>query len=226
MSELEQRYLTVKQQIAQRLFQLGRSESEVCLIVVSKNHDAQLVRELYHLGQRDFGENRDQEAAPKAEATKDLEKISWHFIGQLQSNKVKSVLRYASSIHSIDRQSLVSALANQLNLAPKAIDGFIQLNLTNDPQRGGIDPKDLLAFAGKVSEIPGLNLRGVMGVAALDRDPSFDFETIAKASAQLRQEFPEASAISAGMSHDFLTALEFGATHLRIGSAITGNRNP
>jgi pyridoxal phosphate enzyme (YggS family) len=225
-SALESRFRAVQQQIADAASKHSRAISDVQLIVISKNHPAELVRTLHGLGQRNFGENRDQEAAPKAAQTADLPGVVWHFVGQLQSNKVKSVLEYAKYVHSIDRDSLVSALAKELAKRPITIKGFIQLNLTEDPGRGGIQPSGLAAFAEVLARVPGIELQGVMGVAALDRDPRIDFETIAKCSQKLVESHPGAKFISAGMSHDFEAALEFGATHLRIGTAITGNRNP
>lgn len=223
---LEARFFSVKSQVETAARRLNRNLDDIDLVVVSKNNSSALVRELYALGQRHFGENRDQEAGPKAQETEDLHDITWHFIGQLQSNKVKSVLQYAKYIHSIDRDSLVQALAKELSKSPVNIKGFVQLNLTDDPGRGGIRPADLLSFADSVAAIPGIELQGVMGVAALDRDPRIDFETIARCSEQLKTQHPGARFISAGMSHDFEQALEFGATHLRIGTAITGKRNP
>lgn len=223
MSELASRYARVLAQVESRALASNRNPSEITLIVVSKNHGAELVRELHGLGQRHFGENRDQEAAPKAAATGDLSQMSWHFIGQLQSNKVRSAMSYSSTIHSIDRESLLSAIGK--NEGSKSVAGFIQLNLTDDPGRGGIEPKNLLRFAESALALPNLDLMGVMGVAALERDPRVDFETIARASEQLMTLSPEAKYISAGMSHDFEAAIDFGATHLRIGAAITGNRN-
>jgi pyridoxal phosphate enzyme (YggS family) len=222
---LESRYKEVKERIAQAATRNGRELSDIELIVISKNHPASLVEELYSLGHRHFGENRDQEASPKAAATAELSGLIWHFVGQLQSNKVKSVLGYAKYLHSIDRESLIGALAKELAKSPINVKGFIQLNLTEDPGRGGIQPKNLMAFAESVAVVPGIELQGVMGVAALDRDPRLDFDTIANCSHLLQQAHPRAKFISAGMSHDFEAALEFGATHLRIGTAITGNRN-
>lgn len=223
---LESRYFAVKEAIASAAAKHGRALAEVELIVISKNHSVDLVTELYGLGQRHFGENRDQEASAKAEASANLNDMVWHFVGQLQSNKVKSVLHYAKYIHSIDRTTLLASLAKELAKTPGNVKGFVQLNLTEDPGRGGIQPADLMTFADAVAAVPGIELQGVMGVAALDRDPRIDFETIARCSQQLQASHPRAKFISAGMSHDFEQALEFGATHLRIGTAITGNRNP
>ena len=193
---------------------------------MTKNHPAQLVLDLLELGVRDFGENRDQEAAPKSAEVRAALGIEhhWHFIGQLQSNKVKSVVSYASSIHSLDRQSLLDALGKATYERQVPLDVFIQLNLTDDPARGGIQDANLLAFAENVLTHPGLNLIGVMGVAALDNQLERDFGLIREASQKLQTLKPSANLISAGMSEDFETAIAFGATHLRIGSAITGKR--
>jgi hypothetical protein len=135
------------------------------------------------------------------------------------------VLSYSRIIHSIDRASLVAAFEKELSLQNTLAGGFIQLNLTDDPGRGGVEPANLLAFAELCQGVANLQVLGVMGVAALDRDPRIDFETIAKASQALRGLIPGATAISAGMSEDFREAIDFGATHLRIGSVITGKRN-
>jgi pyridoxal phosphate enzyme (YggS family) len=148
----------------------------------------------------------------------------WHFIGQLQSNKVRSALSYASVVHSLDRASLLDALIRVTDEQLKPLDVFIQLNLTQDESRGGIEPKNLLSFAEKVLQAKNLNLLGVMGVASLDKEPQIDFATILEASNQLVKLEPRAKFISAGMSEDFEIAIGFGATHLRIGSAITGKR--
>jgi hypothetical protein len=225
MSDLAKRYGATLAEISDQARLSGRDLAEIQLIVVSKNHGQELVRELHGLGQRDFGENRDQEAKPKAEQTADLEGLNWHFVGQLQSNKVKSALGYSSFIHSIDRISVLEAIKKELLLRQLALGGFIQLNLTDDPGRGGVEPKDLLGFAELAAGIANLEILGVMGVAALDRDPRVDFETILSASQQLQTLIPSARAISAGMSHDFRQAIDCGATHLRIGTVITGKRN-
>jgi pyridoxal phosphate enzyme (YggS family) len=199
-----------------------RKLDDVELIVITKNHPAQLVLDLIELGCSQFGENRDQEAKPKAASVAEQTDLAkWHFVGQLQSNKAKSVLGYAQSIHSLDRDSLLDVLG-KLELP---VEVFIQLNLTADENRGGIQPENLLPFAERVLSFPHLRLQGVMGVASLDHAPEIDFETIAKASAALQKLAPSARAISAGMSGDYEIAVGYGATHLRIGTAITGNRS-
>ena len=167
---MAERLADAQQKISAAAEKCDRANHDIKLIVVTKNHPAQLVFDLLDLGMRDFGENRDQEAAPKAAEVRAASTIEhhWHFIGQLQSNKVKSVVSYASSIHSLDRQSLLEALGKATIEREVPLDVFIQLNLTDDPGRGGIQPANLRPFAENVLTHPGLNLVGVMGVAALD----------------------------------------------------------
>lgn len=229
MTSLAERYEAIKERVGSAANQASRSIDEIELIVITKNHPSSLVLELLQLGARNFGENRDQEAKPKALEVSEASSAQgfdyrWHFVGQLQSNKVKSALSYASVIHSLDRESLLASLAKAAAEKSSATEVFIQLNLTDDPERGGIAPANLEKFAELVLAQPSLKLLGVMGVAALDRDPAIDFETIRAASGRLQTLAPQAKYISAGMSEDFEIAIKHGATHLRIGSAITGNR--
>lgn len=204
----------------------ARPIDDITLVVVTKNHPAQLVLDLLELGARDFGENRDQEAAPKAAEVRSVSALAhtWHFVGQLQSNKVRSVLDYASVLHSLDRDSLLKELIKQTEKRESTLDVFIELNLTDDSGRGGIMPADLLPFAERVLQAPTLNLLGVMGVAGLDAEPAAEFERIRAASLALQTLEPAAKFISAGMSQDFELAIAHGATHVRIGTAITGKR--
>ena len=222
---LAERYRSVLANIERAAADAGREESSVHLIVVSKNHPASLVSELAQLGQKSFGENRDQEASKKA-AELDAAglELDWHFVGQLQTNKVKSVLEYASTIHSIDRPSLVSELSKQLQKQEKRIDGFIELNLTDDPGRGGVAPSELLSLAELVLKVEQINLLGVMAVAGLGKDPAEEFERALDLSAQLQTVAAGADQLSMGMSEDYEIAIKLGATHIRVGSAITGPR--
>lgn len=225
-SSLAERYEAALSRIRSAAVSSGRSADDVKLIVVTKNHPASLVLDLIELGARDFGENRDQEAAPKAAEVRAGSAIEhdWHFVGQLQSNKVKSVLQYATSLHSLDRDSLLTELIKQTERLEKQLDVFIELNLTGDPGRGGIQPENLTHFAERVLAAPRLNLLGVMGVAGLDVEPAGEFERIREASEALQKVAPQARFISAGMSEDFEVAIAHGATHVRIGTAITGKR--
>ena len=224
--QLAERYRSVRERVTASCEASGRSDSEVELVVVTKNNSAEVVAELYDLGHRDFGENRDQEAGPKAQDLSSSGRLDakWHFVGQLQSNKVRTVLNYAKSIHSIDRGSLVKELSKQLSNRELELEGFIELNLTDDPARGGVEPANLIQLAETVLAIPQIKLLGVMAVAGLGVEPRVDFEKTLLASAELQKLFPDAKKLSMGMSEDFETAIEMGATHIRVGSAITGPR--
>lgn len=221
MSTLADSLASVRGQITAECNRLGRSEP--LLIVVTKNHPAELARSLYDLGERNFGENRVQEGLPKS---KELGKpdLNWHLIGQLQTNKVRQALEFASSVHSLDRESLLAELAKRTAEREGSLEVFVQVNLTEDQGRGGIQPGELQSYADRVVSVPTLKLAGLMAVASLEASPERDFETIAELSMELRKNHPNASGLSIGMSGDYIEALSFGATHLRIGTAITGNR--
>ncbi|WP_348788063.1 YggS family pyridoxal phosphate-dependent enzyme [Leifsonia sp. NPDC080035] len=220
-SPLAERLAAVRDGIADAARAAGRAPEELTTIVVTKFHPASLVRELASLGVRDVGENRHQEAQEKAAELADLD-LRWHFVGQLQSKKARQARRYASAIHSVDRLSLVDALRSD----DGDIDAFVQLNLTDDPGRGGVADRDLEPLVEHVLDTPGLRLVGVMAVAPLDEEPARAFERVRAASERVQALAPEAISISAGMSQDYREAIAAGATHLRIGTAITGNRPP
>lgn len=228
--QLRERLAAVRQRIVTAATAAGRADSPPQLIVVTKFHPAADVARLASLGISDVGENRDQEAAEKAAALADL-RLRWHFIGQLQSNKAKSVARYAHAVHSVDRPQLVTALARavaaeQDRTGRPDLDCFIQVSLEDDADghRGGAVPAAVPGLAGQLAEAPGLRLAGVMAVAPLGAAPEPAFEKLAGIAARLRADFPQADGISAGMSQDLEAAIRHGATHLRIGSDILGPR--
>lgn len=221
MSTLAERYAAVTRDVAAAARDAGRDPGEITTIVVTKFHPARLVEELYHLGARDMGENRHQEAAAKAAELADLD-LRWHFVGQLQGNKAAAALEYASVVHSVDRSSLVAALAK----TGRPVGVFLQLNLSDDPNRGGVAPDALEQLVERVAEVPSLELLGLMAVARLGADPRAEFDTVRAASDRVLRLVPTADKLSIGMSGDFREAIAAGATHLRIGTAITGNRPP
>jgi PLP dependent protein len=216
---LEARVLEVQERIAAAARAAGRDASGITTIVVTKFHPAELVRELYALGIRHVGENRHQEAVAKQAELSELD-LTWHFIGQLQSNKARAVAEYARVIHSVDRPSLVSALSNQ----DREVDVFLEINLTDVPGRGGVLPVELESLCEAVLQVPVLSLRGVMAVAPVDEEPSRAFERVLEYADRVRAMAPGARELSIGMSGDFEDAIALGATHLRIGTAITGKR--
>jgi len=191
----------------------------VTTIVVTKFHPVTMIEELLRLGVRDFGENRHQEAQGKAStlAGRDL---TWHFVGQVQGKKARQVRSYAHVVHSVDRVSLATALGS----ADSSIDCFIQVNLTDDPARGGVDPSGLDALVEHVLGTAGLRLLGLMAVAPLGAEPTAEFARVRTLGEGIRRIAPEARFLSMGMSQDYPEAIREGATHLRIGTAITGNR--
>ncbi len=196
----------------------GRSPDEVTLIVVTKTFPASDVQILYDLGVRDFGENRDQEASVKSLELPD--DCRWHFQGQIQSNKLKSIAEWADVLHSIDDISH----ARKLNSLVSEKDIFVQVSLDNLPNRGGVVPNLLPDFLEEISALANLNLRGLMAVAPLGEEPARAFSRLKELSDQVVRVHPKAHEISAGMSNDFEAAVAQGATHIRIGSQILGVR--
>jgi pyridoxal phosphate enzyme (YggS family) len=228
--ELGSRLAAVHQRIATAAAAAGRGGNLPTLIVVTKFHPAEDIKRLAALGVTDVGENRDQEASAKALQLADCG-LTWHFVGQLQSKKAKSVLRYAAAVHSVDRPQLVDALAKAAqiergNTGRAPLGCFIQVSLDDDAgaHRGGAVPEEVLPLAERIANSDGLELAGVMAVAPLGAQPEAAFEKLARISAGLVGEHPAATAISAGMSQDLEAAIAFGATHLRIGSDILGSR--
>ncbi len=218
---VSERLAHVRSGIGSAATQAGTDVAALTLIVVTKFHPASLVRELHGLGVTDVGESRHQEASAKSAELTDLP-LTWHFVGQLQSKKARQVMAYTRVIHSVDRTSLVSSLAG----LDTSVEVFLQVNLTDDLGRGGVQPPAIPALAESIVATPGLTLLGVMAVAPIDEEPRSAFARLRVYGDRVRQIEPAAVWMSAGMSNDYREAILEGATHLRIGSAITGNRPP
>ena len=225
--ELSSRLATVRAGIADAARSAGRSVDDITTVVVTKFQPVTLIRELLELGVRDFGESRHQEAQVKATELAGAG-ITWHFVGQVQGKKAKAIRAYSSVLHSVDRESLVSALGTPLDVPaddpPRAVDCFVQVNLTDDPARGGVSIPDLAPLVERVLGAPGLTLLGLMAVAPLGADPRRSFALVAELGSQMQGIAPAARNLSMGMSQDYAAAIAEGATHLRIGTAITGKR--
>ncbi|WNI32454.1 YggS family pyridoxal phosphate-dependent enzyme [Streptomyces sp. ITFR-6] len=224
----------VEERIASACAAAGRKREEVTLIVVTKTYPATDVRILHELGVRQVAENRDQDAAPKAAACADLS-LTWHFVGQLQTNKVRSVVSYADIVQSVDRAKLVTALSAAVGHDER--DGrelgcLIQVALDAESgergERGGVAPDGIEELAAAVESAPGLRLAGLMTVAPLAgpfagrRRAAFD--RLMEISSRLRGNHPAANMVSAGMSADLEDAVAAGATHVRVGTAVLGVR--
>lgn len=223
LDDLAANLATVRESIATACAAANREPDEVTLVAVTKTFPSSDVRLLAELGVRDIGENRDQDARTKAADCEDLDLV-WHFVGQLQTNKARSVARYATVVHSVDRLELAAALAKAATNAGRALRCLVQVSLDAEPGRGGIRPDDALRLADEIAAADGLELGGVMAVAPLGEDPDEAFERLAKVAATLRTAHPEATWVSAGMSDDLAAAITHGATHVRIGRRLLGQR--
>ncbi|MBT2486335.1 MULTISPECIES: YggS family pyridoxal phosphate-dependent enzyme [unclassified Microbacterium] len=220
--DLAARLSTIDAKIVDAARLAGRDPGEITRIVVTKFHPASLVQDLAALGVREVGENRQQELSAKQEELADLD-VRWHFIGQAQTKKAGAIRRSADVVHSVDRDRLADAL-HRAAVDDTVLDVLVQINLTDDAARGGVAPGEASSLAEHVLSLPSLRLRGVMAVAPLDEEPASAFARLNGVAEAVRALEPAATWISAGMTGDFVEAIAAGATHLRIGSAITGPR--
>ncbi|MER6009173.1 YggS family pyridoxal phosphate-dependent enzyme [Streptomyces bluensis] len=222
---------TVEDRIAAACAAAGRKREEVTLIVVTKTYPASDVRILSELGVRHVAENKDQDAAPKAAECSDLP-LTWHFVGQLQTNKVRSVVRYADVVQSVDRSRLVTALSKEAERAGREVGCLIQVALDAEEsgrgERGGVGPGGIEELGDLVASSPGLRLDGLMTVAPLTGPyagrQQAAFDRLMDLSTVLRRAHPAATMVSAGMSADLEQAVAAGATHVRVGTAVLGVR--
>lgn len=221
----------VEERIASSCAAAGRKREEVTLIVVTKTYPASDVRILHELGVRHVAENRDQDAAPKATACADLS-LTWHFVGQLQTNKVRSVTSYADIVQSVDRAKLVTALSAAAVRGERELGCLIQVALDAESgargERGGVAPDGIEELAVAIGAAPGLRLDGLMTAAPLAGSTQAGeraaFDRLMEISSRLRAGHPAANMVSAGMSGDLEDAVAAGATHVRVGTAVLGVR--
>lgn len=221
--DLEHQWAQLRERIAAAASRSGRTASDLTAIAVTKTFPTTDVEHLIALGFRNFGENRVSELNTKA-AHDYAQPLTWHMVGQLQTNKVNHAVRSADVIHSCDRERLVNALERAAVNQQKQLGVLIQVRLDADPNRGGVAPADVLELAEKVAATSALTLRGVMAMAPREGDPASAFSRLQQVSEQLRAAHPGANWISAGMSEDFEVAIEHGATHLRLGRGLLGTR--
>ena len=213
--EIEENLNQVRKNIADAASKSGRNPDDINLIVVTKTFPISDLEILYSLGLREFGENRDQEASVKATALP--QDINWHFQGGIQSNKLKSICNWASVIHSVDQFKYAQIISEQKSATPMQI--FIQVSLDQPPEsRGGVDPG--------ISSLPNLKVLGLMAVGPVDQEIEPAFARLQQIQAGFLTHFKDAVFLSSGMSGDYEMAISYGATHLRIGSSILGNRAP
>ncbi|MFJ2869871.1 YggS family pyridoxal phosphate-dependent enzyme [Streptomyces sp. NPDC087298] len=230
-AQLAENLARVEERIVSACAAAGRAREEVTLIVVTKTYPASDVRILHELGVRHVAENRDQDAAPKVAECADLS-LTWHFVGQLQTNKVRSVTSYADVVQSVDRIRLVTALSAAAVREGRELGCLIQVALDAESgergDRGGVAPDGIEELAAAVDSAPGLRLGGLMTVAPLAGPYAgrqrAAFDQLMEFSSRLRGNHPAANMVSAGMSADLDDAVAAGATHVRVGTAVLGVR--
>ncbi|TDB03165.1 YggS family pyridoxal phosphate-dependent enzyme [Halomonas marinisediminis] len=218
-----------RQRLAEALSAAGRPMADARLLAVSKTKPAAMIREAWHLGQRDFGENYVQEALNKQDELTDLEDIVWHFIGPLQSNKSREVAERFSWVHSVDRQKVARRLNDQRPASLDPLNICLQVNISTEASKSGVSLAELPALAEAVLSMPRLRLRGLMAIPAPSKGLEAQRAPLARlreALEELRERFPEAplDTLSMGMSDDLEAAVMEGATLVRLGTAIFGAR--
>jgi PLP dependent protein len=230
-AELAASLAEVQERISRACTAADRDPGSVALVAVTKTYPASDVALLAGLGVTDVGENKDQEASLKALSLGEAGVgLRWHFVGQLQRNKAKSVVRYADVVESLDSVRLAGALSSAAARAERSLDVLIQVSIDGDPARGGAvdggsDPdRDLWRIASEVASSSALRLGGVMAVAPREWEPGRAFATLASVFSRLRAEHPGVTVMSAGMSNDLEDAVRHGATHVRIGTSLLGMR--
>jgi PLP dependent protein len=210
----------VEAEIARACRDAGRERSDVTLIAVSKTFGADAIRPVLEVGQRVFGENRVQEAKAKWPPLRQTYPgIELHLIGPLQSNKAKEAVALFDAIHSVDRDSLCEALSKALPDCARAVELFVQINTGEEPQKAGVGPQDADGFIAACRDRFGLSIAGLMCIPPADEAPAPHFALTAKIARRNGLQ-----KLSMGMSADFADAIAFGATHIRVGSAIFGHR--
>jgi len=218
----------VRHQIATAATAAGRDPAQVTLVVVTKTFPTSDIRLLSELGVRDIAENRHAEAAEKAAELADLGLV-WHFVGQVQSNKAARIASYAEVVHSVDSVRLAHRLGAGAEHHGRTVTCLVQISLDRPSAgagRGGAAPADVPAVVEAVATTGGLRLGGVMALAPLGEPPANSFARLAEIAREIRGDHPSATMLSAGMSEDFPAAVEAGATHVRVGSAVLGSRPP
>jgi pyridoxal phosphate enzyme (YggS family) len=216
--EIAQNLQEVKERIKSAANSVNRDPNEIQLIVVTKTFPISDIEILRDLGELNFGENRDQEAGPKAQTIP----ATWHFQGQIQSNKIKSICEWADVIHSISSEKEILKFGQ----SPRKHQVFLQVSLDGQEGRGGASPAELSQLADLVNESNNLDLLGLMAVAPLGIEPMKAFADLAQINQGFVGQYPNSKFLSAGMSGDFETAIKYGATHIRVGSSILGSRSP
>ena len=228
MSTLEQRYQDVKAHICSACEQIQRSKDEISLLAVSKTKPAHMVETLYQLGQRSFGENYLQDAVEKITYLKQLSEIEWHFIGPIQSNKTRTIAEHFQWVETLDREKIAQRLNDQRPLELPPLKVLIQVNISREEQKHGIEPEQVENFAKIITHLPQLSLQGLMCIPEATKDESklsAQFDEMNALLKQLTNNYPHCTVLSMGMSNDLELAIKHGSSQIRIGTDIFGPRD-
>jgi PLP dependent protein len=224
MSEIQQRIDAVRREIEAAAQRSGRDPAQIQLVAVSKHQPASAIREAYACGLRDFGENYVQELVSKAQELEDLPDLRWHLVGHLQTNKAKSVAQIAHYVHTIDNARITTELSNRAGQEHQRVGVFVEINIAQEPQKSGCLPLDAASLVERVKVAPNLVFVGLMTVGQRVESPEAARTTFVQLR-QLRDMVAPGAALSMGMSADYAVAIEEGATCVRVGTAIFGERS-
>ncbi|WP_173921289.1 YggS family pyridoxal phosphate-dependent enzyme [Pseudidiomarina piscicola] len=228
MNSIVDRLKEVRSSIESACLQSNRSSESVQLLAVSKTKPASDIRSLYHAGQQQFGENYLQEALTKQQQLLDLTDIVWHFIGPIQSNKTRDIASHFAWVHSIDRLKIARRLSQQRAQDAPPLNVLIQINIDDESTKAGIQPEQLVEFAGEMAQLPNLKLRGLMTLPAAEasaQQQQQSFATMQRLYSELASQYPTVDTLSMGMSNDLESAIKAGSTMVRIGTALFGARD-
>ena len=221
--EIEKNINLLKSRIEQVSQNSEKSISEIGIIAVSKKKSLEHIKIAFNLGLRDFGENYAQELQKKSEELQKF-KIIWHFIGPIQSNKIKTIARHANWIHSLDRNSIVDKLNRECKSLDKVINGCIQVNISGESSKSGIDSSELMSFANHVDSMENINLKGIMVLPKITGDSKEEMRRSKELHEELMSVYPNANYLSMGTTSDFESAIQFGSNLIRVGELIFGKR--
>ena len=230
MNDIASRLLAIKDQIASLTRQAGRAPDDVQLLAVSKTKPIEAIYAAYQAGQRQFGESYVQEAIPKIQLLQtntEYADIGWHFIGPLQSNKTKAVAEHFDWVHSVDREKIAQRLNEQRPAHLPALNVCLQINISGEQTKSGINADEVFGLAGIISQFPRLKLRGLMTIAENTDDMNVvrdNFLHMQQLFNQLKSQYPSVDTLSMGMTDDMPLAINCGSTMVRIGTAIFGSR--
>ena len=221
--EIEKNINLLKSRIEQASQNSKKNISKIGIIAVSKKKSLEHIKIAFNLGLKDFGENYAQELQKKSEELQNL-KIIWHFIGPIQSNKIKTIARHANWIHSLDRNSIVEKLNRECESLDKVINGCIQVNISGESSKSGIDSSELMSFANHVDSMENINLKGIMVLPKITGDSKEEMRRSKELHEELLSVYPNANYLSMGTTSDFESAIQFGSNLIRVGELIFGRR--